>query len=296
VAPALTAYNETGAGRTTDTLDLGCFTAPGTATQGFRDPFWIWGKIDVFGLDANTIGLDVEAYAPGTGNALGGILANGRSLDSGDHKAGVYFLEITNGAAFPADGYVAYKVKGRTFVDTYQFGIHISPDRVEDCPDDQAMTFGEGARCVEFEANAIAETTARLIPIVAGHPNGGIGGSEDLHDGNGNGAIAGEVRDCDDDQLLGATVTSSVAPVVMSYFDGTADPRPSVGRQYTNTDGIYAAIDIPVGTAPVEVTVTAEGRVDGAARALGSQRVLVYPDSVTIYSFDGPEAAPHVAQ
>ena len=143
-----------------------------------------------------------EAYGPFTNEELLGRALEGRRdrvvlatkfgfRFQGDQLTGTYFIRL-RGADVPADGYVVYKVTGRNFVDSWQFGQFINPDARVRCDETFALTgllpadTGQLA-CIELTANAIAETTYNLIPLTAGIPAG--------LDHN-KGAIAGRIRDC----------------------------------------------------------------------------------------------------
>ena len=103
----------------------------------------------------------------------------------------------------------------------------------------------------------------------------------------GNGAIAGEVHDCADVRVQGATVDVSVHKVVMTYFTANEDdPLPDLSATATSTLGLYAALDVPAGPA----SVAALGLVDGKVTTLGYFKVKVFPDAVTSVTFRGAPA------
>ncbi|MCA9669145.1 MAG: hypothetical protein KC503_26295 [Myxococcales bacterium] len=131
----------------------------------------------------------------------------------------------------------------------------------------------------ELEVSALSRSDYRTIPITAGL-SGGIP--------DGQGAVAGEVRDCDDIVLGGFQVATEPAPTVMVYFNGNpVKTLPVLGRfdQGTNEDGIFAALGIK----PGEVTVGAVGVGSGNKISAGTIKAAVLPDSVTVVAFDGPD-------
>ena len=84
--------------------------------------------------------------------------------------------------------------------------------------------------------------------------------------------------------VVGATVGLSREATNIAYFQGNEEDNvPQPGRRFTNLLGTYAVIDLPAG----EVTVFALVSGAGAARALGTARILVAPGSVSILSFRG---------
>lgn len=103
----------------------------------------------------------------------------------------------------------------------------------------------------------------------------------------GNGAIAGEVHDCGDVRLTGATVDVDVQKKIVTYFTSNEDkPLPDLAATSTSVLGLYAALDV----APGKASVAAIGLVNGQVTTLGYHRVKVFPDSVTSITFRGVRA------
>jgi hypothetical protein len=100
----------------------------------------------------------------------------------------------------------------------------------------------------------------------------------------GNGAIAGEVHDCGDVRLTGATVDVDVHKQIVTYFtDNEEKPLPATAATSTSILGLYAALDV----APGKASVAAIGLVNGKVTTLGYHRVTVFPDAVTSITFRG---------
>jgi hypothetical protein len=101
----------------------------------------------------------------------------------------------------------------------------------------------------------------------------------------GNGAIAGEVHDCGDVRLIGATVDVNVArqEQIFYFTDDEADPLPDSSASSTTDLGLYAALDV----APGPLSVGAIGLVDGKVTTVGYYKVRAYADSVTSITFSG---------
>jgi len=100
----------------------------------------------------------------------------------------------------------------------------------------------------------------------------------------GNGAIAGEVHDCDNVRVLNAVADVNVNKKALVYFTSNEDdPLPEAGALGTSRLGLYAALDVPSGPA----VVAAAGLVNGQVVALGEHKVWVYPDTVTSLTFRG---------
>lgn len=100
------------------------------------------------------------------------------------------------------------------------------------------------------------------------------------------GAIAGEVRDCEDVRLEAAQVGYDMNPGVRSYSNG--NPNKTVfdlGMDGVGTSrlGIFTGINM----APGVVTVEGWGKVGGAATLLGKYRAKVWPDTVSTITING---------
>jgi|GEM_PF-2089970 len=134
----------------------------------------------------------------------------------------------------------------------------------------------------QLEVNALSRADYATIPITAGL-SGGIPA--------GHGAIAGEVRDCDNIKLEGVQVTTEPSPIAMVYFNGNPiKTLPDVGRYKsgTNADGLFSALDIRPGL----VQVGALALVGDEVVTAGTMTVGILPDTVTVIAFDGPDPNP----
>jgi hypothetical protein len=108
---------------------------------------------------------------------------------------------------------------------------------------------------------------------------------------NGVGVLAGEVHDCDDIRLSGATIeagppVSHVGP--MFYFsDDEADPVPSLASGQTSHLGLFGAIDMPPGT-PIRLSAVGEDPSrTGQFLMLGTYVIQVYPGALTTLALRG---------
>lgn len=211
----------------------------------------------------------------------------------------------------------------RIQVDTYQYNVIL---RNQDVTDAGGNPVADVSACtpatcfVELEANTISNATFLTTATTAGVSS--IPGSDDLYDGMGQGHIAGRVRDCNYRTVQHATVGLDVTTRKLAYFNvdfGASNawnfdnPRPFASRRSTNADGLYSAIGIDAPRAGQAVTVGAAITPtvcgpDGACRctelntvnpawtqadpgegetiALGHRVTFVFPDSVTLLTFD----------
>ena len=104
------------------------------------------------------------------------------------------------------------------------------------------------------------------------------------------GVIAGEVHDCGDVRLGGATVNTDYRPEGdMFYFgDNESDPLPDKTRTQaglgTSKLGLFGALNYPTGT---PIRISAAGKVGSTKVLLGTIVVQVFPGAVTALSFRG---------
>jgi hypothetical protein len=100
----------------------------------------------------------------------------------------------------------------------------------------------------------------------------------------GNGAIAGEVHDCGNVRLSGATVDTNVYREGLTYFDSDeASPLPDTSASATSDLGLYAAFDL----APGPASVAALGLVDGKITTVGYYPARIFANAVTAVTFQG---------
>lgn len=105
--------------------------------------------------------------------------------------------------------------------------------------------------------------------------------------------VSGSVTDCDGEVVQNAILrvyrgATELVPgpeatdFFIGYFNGSG--LPSATRQYTNTDGIYAAANVEATTEPIRVELWARTEEGGALRAIACEEIEVFGDAVTIIS------------
>lgn len=301
---AAVAYEEKGPAK--GDPNIACVTTPATAPTTF-DKVTVTGCVDVFGLASNTVDLEVTYYEDGNlGTPIAGPIVavdNVECESSGYHEVEgiptntLLVRKVACPAATPDCG----------FKDSWQFNIYL----------DSATAVGgviSEANNDDAIANVVSEATWLLIPRTVGLSSGVK---------KGYGVAAGRIRDCNHDPVMNAMVGMSVAPELLAYFNGAegtlddqgnekaSDPDPA--RTTTNSDGLYAAVNLAPTTSEVAcqndancseaglgftcdpttckcvrwVTIAADAQVGGARQSLGKYAVAVFPDSITILSFKG---------
>ncbi|MCB9640606.1 MAG: hypothetical protein H6727_17050 [Myxococcales bacterium] len=262
--------------------DLSCIDTPPALPQGPEKATW-WGEVESFGLEGDTPGLKVAIYEHqefmekgtsatvlGTDTAKavtdeGGCTptcADGRVCSKGtcvrtSTKSGykIGYFEIKD---LPTNKRLVVIAEGTGYIQTVLYNLWIPADKVDANGFFQESVF------------AISEVTKTLIPALAG-----ISQIEP-----GNSAIAGEVQDCQGKQLYGATVTLSLRPEKLSYFNGKGD-QPDPTQNETNKDGTYGALNIkPDASGKMKVIFAA--KVSGQMKKLLDYEVRALPDAISI--------------
>lgn len=284
-------------------VDLSCIGNPPALEQSAA--VRLQGCIDVFGLgDRAKSGIRVAIFADGQNpktdtpefgeveiavqedvgdlDCAGADANEAACLSLGCDRKGAYVIE--NIPVHVPLTMKVYKPGDTTIIDTYSWGI------VFDYLDNIAV---DGV--VSYDANLIYSSTWDSIPTLAGRL---IDGGLDVGDGIGRAVVAGEIHDCNDKLVQGASVTTNQADATtkITYFDGDVeDPKPRLSRLSTNSDGLYVVLNADTDTASGSDlhTITA-GIVepgctgaDCACVSLGSRTVRAFPDSVSIATLRG---------
>jgi hypothetical protein len=129
----------------------------------------------------------------------------------------------------------------------------------------------------QLNVNALSRSDYVNIPTTAGL-SGGITSGE--------GAIAGEVHDCDNVRVGNVTVGTSPGADRFTYFNGNPIMTlPDSSRSTSGTDrlGLFAALNLK----PGKVTIQAAGLVGSAFGSFGSFDTFVYPDTVSVVNVNG---------
>ncbi|MBX3127116.1 MAG: hypothetical protein KF718_10385 [Polyangiaceae bacterium] len=146
--------------------------------------------------------------------------------------------------------------------------------------------YDDASKSYKYDVRALGSDDFNTIPTLA------IGTTISA----GNGAIGGEVHDCNNIRLQFARVDISVPRKGLVYFnDDQDDPRPDVNRNDIGTGrtALYSALDIKVDDAAgTYARVAGAGMVpgDGGAKvlkSLGYFDVRVFPNSVTSITLRG---------
>src|SRR5262249_32225832 len=106
----------------------------------------------------------------------------------------------------------------------------------------------------------------------------------------GQGAVAGEVHDCDNVRVGNVQVDVKPAGDRFTYFNGNPyNTLPESSRAATGTDrlGLFASLHV----APGKIDVEGTRLVDGKAVSVGKFAAIVYPNSVSVVNLNGGKPA-----
>jgi hypothetical protein len=255
--------------------DLSCFQMANWPKAGTSMPVTISGAARIFANGCTSTNLTIEVYTvKRTGDAHDGELDQlvGKSVTTPADCTTTSTMDMTSSCMLryncnytypmvPSETELAIKTYGTVWAPLYDYNIYISNADVK------GGTWAHDVRALAADDYTVIAQTALGAPITPGH-----------------GAVAGEVHDCGDVRLIGATVDVDVGRKLLTYFTtDEANPLPDTSATSTSTLGLYAAMDI----APGPVGVGALGLVGGSITTVGYYKVRAYADSVTSITFHG---------
>lgn len=249
--------------------DLGCFDPANYPKGGTSQKVTMKGVVKIFshGCESKNVTIEVyDAKDAGPGPVMGKAVStvadcstDGIAEDSDD--CGTRYLCNYTYPNVDSEKELVILTKGQFWAPLYDYNIYIPNAEIAN-------------GVWEHDVRALAQDDYTVIPQAA------IGGPITP----GHGAIAGEVHDCGDVRLNGATVDVEVQKRTLTYFTSNEDhPLPDLAASSTSILGLYSALDV----APGEASVAALGLVGGKITTLGYQRVKVFPDAVTAVTFRG---------
>jgi hypothetical protein len=272
---------------------LGCFENPPTA--GAERPVTMKGVVESFASGCDLVGVKVEVYT---------VKRSGDPTTDGEPDQLIGTPVVTDDsspiALEPAEKCDPDPRKNReysypdvplykellvktsgvgqgTWTTLYTYNVYIT----EDDPD-----FDAGTDTYTRNVQALAADDFQTIPTVA------IGTTITP----GNGAVGGEIHDCDNVRIKNARVDVSATRKELVFFDDNEDnPLPDVNRRESGTGAtaLYSALDVkPNSERPVRIAAT--GLIERGSGlelvSLGYFDVRVFPNSVTSCTLRGRRA------
>jgi hypothetical protein len=260
------------------TIDLACLDAP--AAQGTSQTITLKGHVRLFSSGEDSKGAKIEIFKQNEDGSLGDLV--GSSVTSSDDNATIKtetFLKKCpdGGCRFRAYEYPGVPTETRLVVKTsdaggngqwaelYDYDIYFPSADVKD-------------GVVEYEPSVVAATDINTVASAAG----GFTVKQDK------GLLAGEVHDCADVRLAGATVDIDAAHEAdMFYFgENESDPLPDKSRSSLGTSklGLFGTLNVTTG---VPIRISAVGKQGDQTILLGTTIVRTFPGAVTALRLRG---------
>ncbi len=265
------------------TINLGCLDAPGEL--GTPKTVTLNGFLRVFSSGGDSAGVKIEIFKEGPNGALGEPVGSPVITTTDNTKnpplmpkpewlkkcpdGGCTFRGFSY-AGIPTETPLIIKTSdagdGSSWAQFYDYNVFFA---------NSAVATGD---VVNYDPSAVAATDINTVASAAG----GFTPSPDK------GLIAGEVHDCGDVRLSGATVDTDVAHEGdMFYFgENESDPLPDQMRGSLGTSklGLFGTLNVPTGT---PIRISALGKLNGQTILLGTYTVQTFPGAVTALSFRG---------
>lgn len=264
-------------------IQLGCLDNPGEL--GTPKTVTLKGFLRVFSSGGDSAGVKIEIYKEGKDGALGDLVGAAVETTKDDVKnppqlpkpawlkkcpdGGCTFRGFTY-AGIPTETPLVIKTSdaagGEQWAALYDYNIFFA---------NSAVQTGDE---VSYDPAAVAATDINTVASAAG----GFTVRADK------GLLAGEVHDCADVRLSGATVDTDVQHEgSMFYFgENESDPLPDKSRGSLGTSklGLFGTLNLPTNT---PIKVSAVGKSSGQTVLLGTYTVQTFPGAVTALSFRG---------
>jgi len=285
IARAPSSLHNNGAPSGQTTPDFSCVDTP--ATQGTPQTVTVTGYLKVFvGGDADSAGVKVEIYQEGTDGALGALVGTAATTDSNSPSRVNDWLKNC-----PTDGcierqYTYANVPTETpliihtsdansagkWYDFYDYNVYFSNAAVS-------------GSMVSYDTQAVGTDDPATVTATLGTSVSST-----------KGLLAGEVHDCGDVRVSGATVNTDYhAETEVFYFgDDETNPLPDLSRTApglgTSELGLFGALNYPPG---VPIHVSAVGMIGGQRKLIGAYTVQVFAGAVTGLSLRGRRPYQH---
>jgi hypothetical protein len=281
-APTQTLSRGTGLNRFSSSdpgIQLGCLDDPGTV--GTPKTVTLKGFVRLFSSGNDSTGVKIEIFKEGDGGALGELVGSPVTTTNDDQnvkkedwlkkcpEGGCIFRGYTY-PSVPTETRLIVKTSdasgGQQWAVLYDYNVFFPNAAVE------------SGDVVSYEPSVVAATDINTVASAAG----GFTVKQDK------GLLAGEVHDCGDVRLSGATVDIDAAHEAdMFYFgENESDPLPDKTRNSLGTSklGLFGTLNVATG---VPIRISAVGKSGDQTILLGTYTVQTFPGAVTALRLRG---------
>ena len=273
-APSSLHYNGQPAGQ--PAVDLACTTTP--PAQGKPAMVTLNGFVKVFlGGDADSTGVKIEIFNEGPDGSLGALVGTAVTTDTTSQQRTNDWLANcpTNGCIERAFSYANVPTETPLIVHTsdansagkwaslYDYNIYFANSVVSN-------------NAVTYDTTVVGSTDLLTVATSAG----GYTIQADK------GLLAGEVHDCGDVRLSGATVSTDYRPQspIVYFGSNETSPLPDQSKTETQQLGLFGGINYTTG---VPIHISAVGLLNGQRTLIGAYTVQTFPGAVTALSLRG---------
>jgi hypothetical protein len=290
-------------------VNLDCLANP--LPKGTSKTVTLNGVVKLFSSGNDSTDVKIEVYQEGAGGALGPLVGAAAvtppsmSPTAMGDETGVTWLSKCppgSGCTFrhfsypgvPTETPLIIKTSDNSMGSTpywaelYDYNIYFSNSLA--CATDPVTgtsTPPKGTPCVsadgttaQYDVSAVAATDVNLVATTAG----GFTVAPDK------GVLAGEIHDCGDVRLSGATIDTDATHDGPMFYFGTdeTNPLPDQTRAQaglgTSTLSLFGALNFAVGT---PIRISAVGMWNGQDTLIGTYVIQVFPGAVTALSLRG---------
>ncbi len=272
------------------TVDLGCLTNP--APKGTPMMVTLNGYVKLFANGNDSAGVKIEIFQEGTGGALGPLVGTAQVTQMSDS----YLMpKPTWSTKCPSDGctlrrFTYPNVPTETpliiktsdannagyWADLYDYNVYIANSPLPGTGDPTCVDQMNNPAPPCYNPTTVASTDINAVSATVGVATISPG----------MGLLAGEVHDCGDVRLAGATVdTDQAHGLAMFYFNqDESDPLPDTQATATSPLGLFGTLNMAAG---VPTRISATGIYHGQLTLIGTYTVQLFPGAVTALSLRG---------
>ncbi len=261
------------------TINLACLDAP--AAIGVSKTVTLKGFVRLFSSGNDSTGVKIEIFKENDDGSLGDAIGAPVTTTNDDNnvKKETWLSKCPEGGCvFRGYTYPNVPTETRLIVKTSDAAGGTQWAALYDYNIFFPSSLASADNTIDYDPSCVAATDINTVASAAG----GFSPSQDK------GMLAGEVHDCGDVRLAGATVDIDAAHEgEMFYFgENEADPLPDKTRSNAGTSklGLFGTLNVTTG---VPIRISAIGNYNGQTVLLGTHTVQTFKGAVTALRLQG---------